>query len=338
MSISKKRIICGIILLLLVGYLNIYLLSLPIAMNDLKCIWGMEAIIGVCLMAYYILLKSEMQKLMEDLSKLIRQLIGGHKEEVFLPLKDEMPSKLQVEVTRLSEILVRQREEVVSEKEGIESLLGDIAHQLKTPLTNVGMYTEILEDETLDKESFQMFYSGLRGEVDKLNFLMETLIKISRLEGGVIKLNPIEADLQNTCLSAIKAIHMKAKQKAIQIHFQSHEGIRIKHDAKWTAEVITNILDNAVKYSDAMTCISMAIIPYEIFVRIDIQDEGRGIPEEEMTHIFKRFYRGEEVHEVEGVGIGLYLARKIIVDQGGYIKVKSELGKGTIFSVFLPIK
>ncbi|MGL5676570.1 MAG: sensor histidine kinase [Cellulosilyticaceae bacterium] len=338
MSTLKKRILCGIMLILSISYLNIYLLRLPIAMNDLRCLWGIEAIIGVCLVTYYILLKGEMQKLMKDLSNLIGQLIGGHKEEVFLPLKDEMPSKLQVEVTRLSEILVRQRKEVVAEKEGIESLLGDIAHQLKTPLTNVAMYTEILEDETLDKESFHMFYSGLRGEVDKLHFLMETLIKMSRLEGGVIKLHPIEADLQDTCLSAIKAIHMKAEQKAIQIHFQGEEGIRTKHDAKWTSEVITNILDNAVKYSEAATCIMMTIIPYEIFVRIDIEDEGRGIFEEEMTHIFKRFYRGEEVHEVEGVGIGLYLARKIVTDQGGYIKVKSEVGKGSIFSVFLPIK
>lgn len=276
MSEEKKRRVYGSLLSLGIIGINVYLWGLRLPLDVLQKLWLLQGIIGGIVYLYMHSRQKEMQKLMEDLSQLIGQLISGEGKEVFSPLKDEMPSKLQVEVARLSEILRRQMEDMQQEKEGIESLVGDIAHQLKTPLTNVGMYTELLEDDGLDEESYQMFYGGLRREVSKLTFLVETLIKMSRLEGGVIKLNRQQSNLQDTCLRAIKTMHMKAKAKHIDISYKGDAELVAYYDVKWTSEAIENIIDNAIKYSPASTTIHVCMVPYEMFVRIDIEDEGRG--------------------------------------------------------------
>lgn len=330
-----RRYLYSILILITYSVLDIYLLSAGVSTDSIKIVLIAEIITGFLMFCLIGNIKSEMQRLLERLSKLMNSLIDKHPEEVFSTLKDEMPSKLQMQVIRLNEILQNDRVTVIHEKENIEKLLGDIAHQLKTPLTNVGIYTELLEEARLDEESYQTFYEGLRLEIEKLEFLIEAFIKTSRLEGGVIKLNYANQNIQDTCLSAIKHTYVKAKKKNIVIDFQSKEAILIKHDVKWTTEAVENIIDNAIKYSEPNTKIKISIIPYEIFVRIDIEDQGIGVPKQEVTKIFKRFYRGEKVSKQEGVGIGLYLARKIITDQGGYMKVKSTEGKGSVFSVFL---
>ena len=110
----------------------------------------------------------------------------------------------------------------------------------------------------------------------------------------------------------------------------------MSHDSKWTAEALFNLLDNAVKYTPAGGKISVSVEQWEMYVKLDVADTGRGIPESWQAAIFRRFYREEEVHDQPGVGIGLYLAREIISRQGGYIKVTSEVGRGSTFSVFLP--
>ncbi|MHC1748570.1 MAG: sensor histidine kinase [Cellulosilyticaceae bacterium] len=332
---TVRRYLYGILMLVICGLLDGYLIMSSVPDDIIKIVIIAEIIIGILICLLIINTKKQMQKLLEQLSKLIGSITDKQQEEVFSPLKDELPSKLQLQVMRLSEILQSDMASVTEEKESIERLLGDIAHQLKTPLTNVGIYTELLAEVRLDETTYQTFYEGLRLEVDKLEFLIESFIKTSRLEGGVIKLKCDAYNVQDTCLSAIKHTYAKAKEKDIVIAFESKASIIVKHDIKWTSEAIENMIDNAIKYSEPNTTIKVSIIPYEVFVRIDIEDQGIGIPPHEVTRIFKRFYRGEKVTNEEGVGIGLYLARKIITDQGGYIKVKSVEGKGSIFSVFL---
>lgn len=338
MGTNKKTWLCGIIGILSYGILDVYLWTLQLPIEIMRNIVFIQGVSVLFFIGTIYFIKKEVQNLLEKLSSLINQLISREQEVFFNPLKDELPSKLQVQITRFSEMLRKEKEDVVREKVAIESLLGDIAHQLKTPLTNVGMYTELLEDDSLDQETYSMFYEGLTGEVDKLKFLVDALIKMSKLEGGVIKLTPQEANIQDTCLQALKATHMKAKQKGIEIKCNIGSELILNHDVKWTSEAVGNLLDNAIKYSESGTSIKIEVIPYELFLRIDIEDEGIGISEEELPQIFKRFYRGTKVATEEGVGIGLYLARKIIADQGGYIKVKSKVGKGSVFSIFLTLK
>jgi signal transduction histidine kinase len=168
-----------------------------------------------------------------------------------------------------------------------------------------------------------------------LDFLIGALVKTSRLESGIIMVNPQRGSLQTLLDAVIAQIRAKAEAKEIAIEAEATEGMAY-YDPKWTAEAVYNVIDNAVKYSPRQSVIKIHAIPYELFFRIDITDEGIGIPEEEQSKIFSRFYRSPAVGSQEGVGIGLFLAREILSSGGGYIKVSSKPGQGSTFSIFLP--
>ena len=144
--------------------------------------------------------------------------------------------------------------------------------------------------------------------------------------------------LYETLAQAMSGIVYGAEKKAISVTVDCPEDLSLYHDSKWTAEALFNLLDNAVKYTPAGGNIGVSVEQWEMYVKLDVSDTGRGIAESSQASIFRRFYREEEVHDEPGVGIGLYLAREIITRQGGYIKVSSEIGRGSTFSVFLPIK
>ena len=168
---------------------------------------------------------------------------------------------------------------------------------------------------------------------EKLDFLIQALVKSSRLESGVIAVHPKEETVSPMIGQAVTQAALKAERKGITINCDQLAGTAF-FDRKWTAEALYNLLDNAVKYSPPGSMIRISAIEYPMFYRIDIADEGRGIPEEEQTLIFKRFYRAQDAAQEEGIGIGLYLTREILKKQGGYVKVRSEYGKGSVFSVF----
>ena len=168
-----------------------------------------------------------------------------------------------------------------------------------------------------------------------LDFLIGALVKASRLESGIITVNPQKGNLQ-TLLDAVTAqIRAKAESKEIAVEMEAVEGMAY-FDPKWTAEAVYNVIDNAVKYAPRQSVIKIHAIPYDLFFRIDITDGGIGIAEEEQSKIFTRFYRSPAVSSQEGVGIGLFLAREILSSGGGYIKVSSKPKQGSTFSIYLP--
>ncbi|MDD2402769.1 MAG: HAMP domain-containing sensor histidine kinase, partial [Clostridia bacterium] len=167
------------------------------------------------------------------------------------------------------------------------------------------------------------------------NFLISALVKTSRLETGIITVLPKQEAVQRLLDEVREQIMPKADTKGISITMEDTE-ISACFDLKWTTEAIYNIIDNGVKYSESGESITVKVIPYELFCRIDITDNGIGIAEDEQSKIFIRFYRSAAVNKQEGVGIGLLLAREIVAAEGGYIKVSSVLGSGSAFSVFLP--
>ena len=124
----------------------------------------------------------------------------------------------------------------------------------------------------------------------------------------------------------------------ISVTVDCPEGLLLSHDSKWTAEAVFNLLDNAVKYTPVGGAIRISVEQWEMYVKLSVSDTGKGISESNQASIFRRFYREEEVHEQQGVGIGLYLTREIVTRQGGYIKVVSEPGKGSEFSIMLPAR
>ena len=217
-------------------------------------------------------------------------------------------------------------------------LVSDISHQVKTPVSNLKMATDTLLDRSMTEMERTDFIRGIRAQTDKLDFLFQALVKSSRLETGVIRLEKKPCHLFDTIAQAMSGIVYAAEKKQIVVSVDCSEDIILSHDSKWTAEALFNLLDNAVKYTPAEGIISVSVVQWEMYVEIKVADTGKGISESNQAAIFRRFYREEEVHDQQGVGIGLYLARDIVTRQGGYIKVVSEPGQGSEFSIMLPAK
>ena len=213
----------------------------------------------------------------------------------------------------------------------LSSLLSDIAHQCKTPLTAVTMYTELLPASA---EA-----TAIREQVDKLKFLLDALVKLSRCEGGLIEENihPTENTMEALLLAALPGVVPSAAEKSITFVTEIPENLSAVFDLRWTAEAVGNILDNGVKYAPPGSKITISACKYDTFVRLDITDEGPGIPEEELPEIWKRFYRGKKNNTAAGVGIGLTLCRMILQAQHGRVLCTSKSGEGACFSIFLPV-
>lgn len=224
---------------------------------------------------------------------------------------------------------------LAEERDKIKMLIADISHQTKTPIANILLYSELLSEQQLPEDSMACLGS-LKGQADKLAFLVDSLVKISRLEAGVLVLSPKLQPVQPLLDQVMEQAMPKAEGKRITLT-SAHTDASACFDLKWTAEALYNLIDNAIKYSGQEGKVQLSVKAYELFLRIDVSDNGMGIPEEEHSRIFGRFYRSPAASETEGVGIGLYLARQIIAGQGGYIRVRSVMQAGSTFSIYLPL-
>lgn len=255
---------------------------------------------------------------------------------------DSMDTGIRAQLTeqleRLGEAFYILKSRLVDEKENTKSLVTDISHQLKTPAAALKLSYEILRDETLTEEERQEFLERGGQETQRLSQLMESLSNLSRLEADMIRLSPKEASLKDTLIRAVNGIYIKAEEKQIVIEMEAFENIRIVHDVHWTAEAVSNVLDNAVKYSPSGTKVKIRVEIFVSYVFIEVEDEGIGIPKSEYPDIFKRFYRGTTplVEKEEGAGIGLYLVRKIFEEQGGSVRAYQPHGGGTVMQMMLP--
>lgn len=221
------------------------------------------------------------------------------------------------------------------EKKNIKELVTDISHQLKTPLASLKLYNSLLLEEELDDIDRIEFLKTNTMSVNKLHNLIDSLVNISRLEANMISIKKENKSIKTTLIKAIDSVKLKAINKGIVINLKDFEDKIIPHDSKWTEECIFNILENGVKYTNYNGKINIYVQDVINFIRIDIEDNGIGIDKNEFNNIFKRFYRSEEVQELEGSGVGLYLSRKILESQGGNIIVSSKKGEGSKFSLFL---
>lgn len=219
------------------------------------------------------------------------------------------------------------------EKDKIKTLIADISHQTKTPVANILLYTQLLSEQELSPEGRDCA-AALESQVEKLRALVDALVKISRLETGILALHPKEGPLAPMLEAAAAQFAPRAAEKEITLTLIPTDAQAV-FDPKWTAEAVCNLLDNAVKYTSAGGTVTVEVILYQMFCRVNVTDNGPGIPEAERAKIFQRFYRSPAAYETEGVGIGLYLARQIAEGQGGYVRVSSRPGWGSCFSLYL---
>lgn len=274
------------------------------------------------------------RRTMQVMSAMLDEAIAGRFLESHFD--ESLLSSLEMKLARYLGSSMVSAQNLAKEKDTIKELISDISHQTKTPVANILLYSQLLGEQDLTPESTGCVNS-LNNQAEKLNFLIQSLVKISRLETGIISLAPQQGRLAPLLDQVVSQILPIAGQKEITVDVIP-TGDSAVFDGKWTAEALAIILDNAVKYTPRGGSIHIRVHPYELFCRIAVTDTGIGIPEEEHAKIFQRFYRSPAVKHAEGMGIGLYLARQIIAGEGGYIKVSSAVGEGSTFSIFLPRK
>lgn len=221
------------------------------------------------------------------------------------------------------------------EKEQVKQLISNISHQLKTPLANVMMYEELLESRNLTEEQKTVFAQKLRNQTEKIDWLLRSLFKMTKLEQNAMEFQVRKASIKETIRAAIHVVYEKASQKDIEIRAQEFDDAQLLHDPKWTSEVFENLLENAIKYTQGPGSIQISLERLENYSVIHVADSGIGIPGHEIPHVFDRFYRGKGTEGMEGSGIGLYLSKLILEQEKGYMTVKSQAGQGSTFSVFL---
>lgn len=252
-------------------------------------------------------------------------------------LKEGIHSQLLGQLENLGRTFDLMKEQMVDEKENTKALVTDISHQLKTPLSALKMSFELINDDQVGESEKEEFLERAHKEVKKMDNLLDSLTNLSRLEADLIQICPVEASLKETIVKAVNSLYMKAFDKKIEIELKPFEDMMIPHDPKWTGEAFVNVLDNAVKYSDPGQSIEIRVVPQITYVVIEIEDQGIGIPKSEYQNIFKRFYRikTSRVNETEGSGVGLYLVRRILEEQGGNVRAIPGKERGTIFQMVL---
>ncbi len=235
------------------------------------------------------------RKTMEEIERMLDAAMTGSFSET--NFDESQLSALETKFAHYLSAAEASSRNVAQEKDKIKSLIADISHQTKTPIANLLLYSELLMEETLPA-SAKANVEALYKQSEKLRFLIDSLVKLSRLENGIISLSPQQAALQPLLESVVEQYTAKASEKGLSLQMQDTDAFAV-FDFKWTAEALANIVDNAIKYTEHGT-ITISAVSYEMFARIDISDTGSGIPESEQAKIFARFYRSNSVRNRKG--------------------------------------
>ena len=262
-----------------------------------------------------------------------RALEGQFQETTF---DESAPSALEAKLARFLNGSAASARGLAEERGKIAALIADISHQTKTPIAALLLYSSLLAESPLPPEQREQA-RVVQAQAEKLRFLIETLVKSSRLDSGILVLTPALHPVAPLLEEAAAQYSGAAAEKNISLTVQPAQG-SARFDQKWTAEALGNVVDNAVKYTPPGGAVTLSAVFYELFCCIQVSDTGPGVPEGEQARVFGRFYRGEEVRDQEGLGLGLFLTRSILTREGGYVKLSSKPGKGSTFSLYLPLE
>lgn len=336
LSINKACILLGILLLLAVGAVSaaVYLLT-----RNATAVWYVflfSLFVLFCVIFFVALIRWKLIRFSDAFCGQMDDMLSGDMQPKQTVEEESLFYKINYQLGRLYEVMQENKNSIAKERADLQELISDISHQVKTPIANLKMVNATLLEQEVPPDKQREFLLASGTQLDKLDFLMQAMIKTSRLETGVISLEKKQQPIYDTLAMALGGIFLNAERKHIQVEVNCPETLVVSHDRKWTAEALFNILDNAVKYTPEYGSIRVCVESWEMHLKVSITDTGKGIPENQQGAIFRRFYREEDVHDIEGIGIGLYLAREIISLQNGYIQVTSQVGTGSTFSVFLP--
>lgn len=290
-------------------------------------------IVALLLAGMFVLLSHRRTaRIMESLDAMLTKAIGGS-----FPAESFDESRMSSLESRLAQYLSASQVSALNikkQRDQINSLISDISHQTKTPVANLKLYSQLLEEQPLSPQAMGCA-RAISAQTEKLESLMDALVKSSRLETGILALQPERQAIAPVLRRAVEQYMPRAREKGLELNLAEFEGEAV-FDAKWTEEALCNLLDNAVKYTPAGGRVTVSSRDFEMFSVIRVEDTGPGIAEEEQSRVFSRFYRSPSVRDREGVGLGLCLTRQIAEGQGGYVKLDSAPGQGSRFSLYLP--
>lgn len=288
--------------------------------------------LGAAAFFYYRALLIRMERLLHRYQEGYGKEQGNAAQEM---LAETRESKLESQLHRILRQSAAAQERSSKDRESLAGLLSDLSHQLKTPLANVVMDAELLQGGGLTHQEQLQFSVHIEEQARKMQWLLSALVKSSRLEHGIMQFQAELCSIRKTLAKSVSAVYAQAQEKEIQIELEDFADRKLYHNEKWTAEAFANILENAVKYSPKGSVIRVAAQPLELYTKIDVCDQGSGVPKEERAKIFQRFYRSESVAQEEGTGLGLYLAQVILAQEKGYVTCTENPEGGSCFSVFL---
>ena len=278
---------------------------------------------------------------LEELAGLVRDVLDDREIEEKAAGEETLYGRIEHMLVRIQRMNRGRQEELTESRSRVQKLITEIAHQMRTPLANGGTYLELLEGELSEREDpvadpVPMYLEALRSSQEKIRFLTEEFIRISRLENNIIRIRKEERDIAGTIGDALAQVRPMAEEKGVRISEHLPEGLSCPHDPGWFGEALWNVLDNAVKYSQEGGRIWVEASRGELYLTIRVADEGIGIDEGEEARGFQRFYRGRRTASYEGLGVGLYLAREITARHGGFMEIQRR-DPGVEVRVCLPI-
>ena len=301
--------------------------------------WILLFLLALLLAGFYFLWADRQKEYLRELGEIsvcLDNLLQKKEISYYSVQNDTLTSKIFSQIQRVQKMYGGITALVESERDGIKKLLAEIAHQLRTPLSNMETYLTLLEDNRIGDKERETYIKAVEKSENKLHFLIEKFIVAARLENQIIQIHKCDSNLKETVAQAVFQVRKKAEEKNINIIVQGEDADkRVLHDRNWLCEAICNLLDNSIKYSPVSTDIVVTLISNEMFSEICIEDSGTGIEKGEENKIFQLYYRGKNISNEEGYGMGLFITREIVQKHDGFMKVKRK-DPGLIMSIILP--
>ena len=280
--------------------------------------------------------KKQNQVMEQAVSQINAYLDGDHNARIECDDEGEL-YRLFHTVNSLAAVLNAHADNELREKEFLKNTISDISHQLKTPLAALNIYNGLLQDGDMELSAVKEFADLSEQELDRIEILVQNLLKITKLDAGAIVLEKTTENVADMMRDIELHFAYRARQEKKEIILSGSDHLSLFCDRDWLNEAIDNIVKNAFDHTESGATIRVAWKELPSGVQIVITDNGCGIHPEDIHHIFKRFYRSRFSKDTQGIGLGLPLAKAIIEAHGGLIEVESELGIGTSFIMNFPI-
>lgn len=287
---------------------------------------------SLIILIFYLYDKNKSKKI-KEITKMISKINNRQFDIDINDFNEGELSILKNEISKTTTMLRQVADNSVKDKLNLKDSLGDISHQLKTPLTSITiMIDNILDSPDMDEKTRKKFLINIKREILNINFLVMSLLKLSKFDANVVKFNKESVYLKDIIIESIKNVSMIKELKNITIKVSGDDNIKLLCDFKWQVESITNILKNSIEHTSEYGTVEVNYSENKLYTRILIKDNGKGIDSGDLPHIFDRFYKGENGSD-DSFGIGLSLSKTIIEKEGGSITVKSTPNIGTIFTI-----